>query len=666
MKAVPNEEARFSGDFVRCGPGEVSCDELDARLSRSWLRVGIAAVFAGQGMALSLALSMTPPEAGTGAYWLLHGGLAFSALAVMVFLGGPLFGATLAMARERRLSIEGLFCLSLLGAFFGSLAGSITGTGSVYYEVVSIVVAIYTVGRMLGERSQARALAERDRVRERFDQAEVWRDEAWRWLPVAEVTAGDRVRAGPGAAFTVDGRILSGEGFVRETAMTGEPLPVVRRPGERVKAGTWSMDGDFEVSVLASAGDRELDRILETVGSFGGRPSEMQDLANRLTGWFLPLVAGTSAATALYWALAAGWVDAVLNSMAVLLVACPCALGLATPVAVWQGLFHLARIGMVSRDGALIDALAGTRQVFFDKTGTLSEGVFRVTEFWVVPAWQDRRDSLCAAVHAVESRLEHPVARSLAGYLGEDERVGAMPCGGLHLVAGKGVEASTELGEMRIGEAELCPDADLDLVRSGLRESGGKRVFVFVEGGLAAVAVLREGLREGLSGLFRELSELGVGASVLTGDPEPQVPLPEGVSLRAGCSAEEKEAIVRASAGEGTRPLVVGDGINDVSAMSAAAASISMGSGAPLARSAAVAQLTGDRIGCLPGAIRLGRDIRRRLRGNLYFAASYNVLGMGLAAWGWLHPVAAAAIMLVSSFLVTARALRTDRDYYGD
>ena len=152
----------------------------------------------------------------------------------------------------------------------------------------------------------------------------------------------------------------------------------------------------------------------------------------------------------------------------------------------------------------------------------------------------------------------------------------------------------------------------------------------------------------------------------MTGDPEPQVPLPEGVSLRAGCSAEEKEAIVRASAGEGARPLVVGDGINDVSAMSAAAASISMGSGAPLARSAAVAQLTGDRIGCLPGAIRLGRDIRRRLRGNLYFAASYNVLGMGLAAGGWLHPVAAAAIMLVSSFLVTARALRTDRGYYRD
>lgn len=663
---MPNKEASFSGNFVRCGPEGVACDDLDVRLSRAWLRVGIAAVFAGQGMALSLALSMTPPELWTWAYWLLHGGLAFSALAVIVFLGGPLFGATWAMVRERRLSIEGLFSLSLFGAFFGSLAGSITGSGSVYYEVVAIVVAIYTIGRMLGERSQERALAERDRVRERFDQAEVWWKDQWKWVSLEAIRVGDRVRVGPGGAFSVDGEILSGDGFVQDTAITGEPLPVVRHPGEFIKAGTWSIDGDFEVSVLASVGDRELDKILETVGSFGGQASEMQQLANRLIGWFLPLVAGTSLLTALYWLFFAGWVDAVLNSMAVLLVACPCALGLATPVAVWQGLFRLAKMGLVSRDGALIDALAETKHIFFDKTGTLSEGVFRVTEFWLAQAWQDRRAELYEAVYAVESRLEHPVARSLAAYLRDRSSPEVASCEELTIFSGQGVEAKTAIGSIRIGESGLCPQVELESALGALRESGSKRVFIFVEGDLAGVVVLREGLREGLAGLFQELKELGVETSVLTGDPNPQIELPDGVTMQVGCRAEGKESIVRASLEESCCPVVVGDGINDVSAMTAAAASISMGSGAPLARAAASAQLIGDQMGSLPKAIRLARSIRSRLRGNLCYAAAYNVLGMGLAAAGCLHPVAAALIMVVSSFWVTARVLGLKSGYNDD
>ncbi|MGC6506045.1 MAG: heavy metal translocating P-type ATPase [Coraliomargaritaceae bacterium] len=666
MRVVPNKEASFSGDFISCGPGNGACDDLDVRLSRGWLRVGIAAVFAGQGMALSLALSMTPPELGTWAYWLLHGGLAFSSLIVMIFLGGPLFAATLAMIRERRLSIEGLFCLSLLGAFFGSLAGSITGSGSVYYEVVAIVVAIYTIGRMLGERSQARALTERDRVRERFDQAEVWREDQWIEVSLLEVSPKDRVRTGPGGAFTVDGIILSGDGYVQETAMTGEPLPVVRHPGESIKAGTWSIDGDFEVLVTASVGSRELDTILETVDSLGGRPSAMQHLANRLIGWFLPVVAGTSALTAFYWWFAASWVESVLNSMAVLLVACPCALGLATPVAVWQGLFRLAKMGMVSRDGALVDALAETKHIFFDKTGTLSEGVFRVTEFALVPAWQGRRVALCEAIYGVESRLDHPVARSLVAYLRDDYANGVSVCEKLSILPGRGVEASTAIGAMRIGEADLCPQVNHESILGVLRESGGKRVFVFVEGDLAAVLVLREGLRAGLSCLFNDLNDLNVETTVLTGDPNPQIRLPEGVCLQSGCRAEEKESIVRSSMKSGAYPVVVGDGINDVSAMSAAAASLSMGSGTPLTRSTASAQLMGDQINNIPRAIRLAREIRSRLRGNLYYATVYNLLGMGFAATGYLHPVVAALIMLISSFWVTARVLALKTGYNDD
>ena len=195
---------------VTCCCSELACDDLDLKHSRAWLRIAIAGVFAGQGMVLSLALNMTPPPFASMAYWILHGGLILSALAVMAFLGGPLFASTLAMFRGRGLSIEGLFTLSLLGAFVGSVVGSLTGQGSVYYEVVSIVIAIYTFGRMLGERSQAKMKLESARLRERFDRVTVQSDAGdWCECSVDEVSVGALVRVEPGGPFTVDGIIQS-------------------------------------------------------------------------------------------------------------------------------------------------------------------------------------------------------------------------------------------------------------------------------------------------------------------------------------------------------------------------------------------------------------------------------------------------------------------------
>jgi Cu+-exporting ATPase len=651
---------------VVCTTDAADCDAMDVRLSRSWLRIAIAAVFAGQGMVFSLAINMTPPAFGSTTYWVVHAGLMLSSVIVMGFLGGPLFRSTFGMLRARRLSIEGLFTLSLIGAFVGSLVSTLTGEGGVFYEVVSIVIAIYTIGRMLSERSQAKLALESERLRERFDTALViHQDGSATAMPLAEVRVGTRVRVDPGAAFTVDGVIVAGVGYIRETALTGEPVPVVRHVGDRVRAGTWSEDGVFEVEARAVQGERELDVILRTVEDASGRPSDLQTQANGLIQGFLPLVVGVSLATAIFWAFTGTWIEAVFNSMAVLLVACPCALGLATPVAIWQGLFQLSRLGLVSRDGALIDALAQTKQVFFDKTGTLSESAMRVTELLVVDVWQSRRSDLLAAVREVESALSHPIARALVQSI---ERGGAVcRIETLRTIPGEGVEALVELSngaclEIRIGEPSLGQAS----VQSGLAqlcEAGGKQVFVFVAGALAAIVVLRERMRAGVPDLWADLAALGIEAAVLTGDPNPELELPPQVAIFAGLSAGEKEARVRLARDAATHPLFVGDGINDASAMACAMASISMGSGAGLTRSAASAQLIGDRIEVLPQAVRLARGIHQRLRGNLIYAAAYNVVGMGLAASGMLHPVGAAILMLVSSFWVTARALRTESSY---
>ena len=642
---------------------ESACDDLDLKHSRAWLRVAIAGVFAGQGMVFSLALNMTPPPFASMAYWILHGGLILSALAVMAFLGGPLFASTLAMFRGRRLSIEGLFMLSLLGAFVGSVVGSLTGQGSVYYEVVSIVIAIYTFGRMLGERSQAKMKLESARLRERFDRVTVQSEEGdWRECSLAEVSVGALVRVEPGGPFTVDGIIQTGVGYVQETALTGEPLPVVRRAGDRVRAGAWAVDSRFELVVEQGAGTRDLDAILQTVEGADGRPSELQTQANDLIRIFLPIVVAVSAATALFWGLTGTWMDAVLNSMAVLLVACPCALGLATPVAISQGLFRLAQLGLVSRDGALIDALARTRRVFFDKTGTLSESDLRVTELWVDTDLPIKRDELLASVLAAESGLEHPVARALTKYLKSEGIEDSCELQNLQIVAGQGIAYNFDAGEVRhrfqVGEASLAgSDQAIEEVVKALHESKGRRVFVYLDDRVVACLVLGERLRVGVDQIWATLDALEISSHILTGDPFPELTLPPGVKIEQGLSSADKVERVRDSAGAGESPLFVGDGINDVAAMLQASGSIAMHSGAGLARSVAMGQLSDDQIEVIPQAVSLSRAILRKLRGNLFYAFVYNLIGMALAAAGLLHPVAAALIMLVSSFWVTARAL---------
>ncbi len=639
--------------------GADDCDDLDLKLSRAWLKIAIAGVFAGQGMMFSLALNMTPPPYGSPAYLILHGGLIFSSLVVMGFLGRPLFASTWGMLRARRISIEGLFTLSLLGAFIGSVVGSITGQGDVFYEVVAIVIAIYTFGRMLGERSQAKLKLESERLKERFDGAMV-ADGAGIWVerPISQVSQGARVCVEPGSAFSVDGWIVEGVGYVEETALTGEPLPVVRRPGDRVRAGTWAVDCRFVLEVEHSLGARELDTILQAVEAADGRPSELQSQANTLIRVFLPLVVIVSLSTALYWSFAGIWIDAILNSMAVLLVACPCALGLATPVAISQGLFRLAQMGLVSRDGALIDALAKTKKVFFDKTGTLSESSLRVIELWLDETLPMERTHLLSSVLEAESSVPHPIARALTQYLVANDMTAGAAIEDLRLIPGQGLECRVSgaggAHMIRVGEASLgAPEPPVDQ----LHEKKGKRVFVWLDGRIVACFVLQENLRASVDTVWQQFDELEVAARILTGDPSPEVSIPKKVALEAGLSSADKVRRVTESQIAGESPLFVGDGINDAAAMRVASGSVAMDSGTGLARSAAMGQLAGDRIEVIPQAISLARDIHRRLHGNLIYAAAYNTLGMVLAAAGLLHPVAAAMIMLVSSFWVTARAM---------
>ncbi|MBW8780563.1 MAG: cation-translocating P-type ATPase [Verrucomicrobia bacterium] len=626
--------------------------QADQRLvDRAWLKIGAALAVAAQAMVFSLAINLTPAE-GAG-YWIVHGGLIGTALAVFAFLGGDLARSAGEALRARRINVDLLFLVTLLGAFTGSLVSSLTHTGSVYYEVVSVLIVVHTTGKMLGARSRLAALRAVDRTRRTFDTCKVRLDDGRvETKPAAAVTPADRVVVFPGDAISVDGEIVDGCGYVQATSMTGEWRPVSAGPGDRVFAGTFSVDARFELRVMP--GPRRLDAILVEVERARVAPSALQRQADRLMAWFLPLVIGVSVATFVFWMTWGPWDRALFNAMAVLLVACPCALGLATPVAVWSGLARLASFGLVARTGDFLDGLARCDMVCFDKTGTLSGENGCVLAWRTAPTWTSRESWLKAAVAALESHSHHPVAKSIKAFCHviRDKRIEAE---GVRDAPGLGVvgRVKTDAGEwieLRVGERALHPGL-------AARDPAEKTIYVTADGEPAAEITLGETWREGLVDTLDELKALGLAVEVLTGDPHPPADL--GVPVRGGLTPAEKQARVRALVAEGRTVFFAGDGVNDAAAMGAAQASLAMRGGSELACAAAMAVFAGEDLRFLPEAVRVARNVASGVRQNLLFAAAYNLAGMTLAAAGLLHPVVAALLMVGSSAWVSVRALRS-------
>ncbi len=629
-------------------------------------------------------LSVNLSEIDGWAYAVVHGILILSALGSLVFLGGDLVRSAWESVRERKIGIDLLFLVTLLGALAGSLLSTFTRAGAVYYEVVAILIVVHTVGKMLGARSRVAALRAVDDTREKFEWCHVVQSDGSLMRSRAHGLAeGARVQVAPGGAIAVDGEIISGRGYIQETSMTGEWRPEPRGPGDRVLAGTFSVDGSFEIH--ASGGARKLDAILEVVGKARLAPSRLQQQADRLMAWFLPLVVGASVVTFAWWMAHAPWERALFNAMAVLLVACPCAMGLATPVAVWGGLARLAKLGLVARTGDFLDVLSRVDTLCIDKTGTLSADTFSVKAWIIEPAFRERETWLRAAVAVVEQGLKHPVAEALRGEVKGGDTPSLMILG-RQIEPGRGVRAEVRDAsgagvQLAVGEFELGAKDAVQV------KKGAKFVYVFVDGGLAATVELEERWREGQGEALDGLRELGIAAEVLSGDPRAAealgavvmagavdpacnvirykrvagTSLERGVVVRGGLTPVQKLARVEELVGAGRIVLFVGDGINDAAAMSAAQGSIAMRGGAELARASSMAVFAGDDLRFLPQAIVLARAARRSIRINLLFAAGYNLVGMALAAAGMLHPVAAALLMLGSSVFVSVNSMRAGR-----
>jgi len=627
---------------------------------REWLRFAVLALVAGLGMTLSLGVNSDPPTGVTRV--VLHALLALMALGPLLWLGGSLLTNAIIALRQRRIVTDHLFLLALSGALAASLHATWRGRGFVFYELVPLLLAIHRLGALLLASPRERLEAAWGGLAEQLDLAHLVTPQGMCDVASASLQAGDLVQVEPGEIIPVDGRIIGGAAFVRESTLTGEPFPVPRAVGDEVSAGGVVLDASVAVATTRPGGRRRLDVLRTSVEELLAKPTPLLSVADRLVRWFLPFVLIASLAAFALWNRASGLSAALNSSLAVLLVACPCALGVALPMLFRIGLTRLLEAGLLVSSPLLLERLAGIRRVVFDKTGSLTEPELTLASFTVKPS----ADVVFvrAILGAVQSRSDHPVAAPFAPWTHEGRGVAVK---NLHTIPAVGL-ASEVICNGRSHAVELGNDRLLNGSAFWADHVSSKRIIAMkLDSEIVAVATLEEELRPGALESLHALGESGYLVTVLTGDNSAPATLAgTGVEIRNRLSPEEKCTIVQTWEHQGETVLYLGDGLNDAAASAAASASLALGAAHPITAAASHAVWPRPHLDQLPGLLRTARALVRQGRRIVALAFAYNTLGIAAAVTGHLHPVLAATLMLASSLSVTTLAARAGAAISGN
>ncbi|MBB1492881.1 MULTISPECIES: heavy metal translocating P-type ATPase [unclassified Paracoccus (in: a-proteobacteria)] len=543
----------------------------------------------------------------------------------------------------------------------------------VYYESAAVIVTLILLGRWLEARARGRAgQAIRRLVELAPSTARVLREGAVAEIPVAELVPGDFVQLLPGERVAVDGEITEGQGAIDESMLTGEPLPVTKTPGDPVTGGTVNGASALTYRVTAVGADTALARIVRMVEDAQAAKLPVQGMVDRVTRVFVPVVIGLAILTFAVWMLVgAGLTNALVSAISVLIIACPCAMGLAVPVSIMVGTGRGAELGILFRRGDALQRLADARIVGFDKTGTLTEG--RPALVALETRGMDEAEALRLAAGA-EARSEHPLA---AAVLTAARERGIEPpaASSVSANAGRGLQATVEGRAVLIGnrraleEAGIAPDPALIARAEGLSAEAATPVHLAVDGTHVAVMGMADPIRETSAPAVAALHDLGIETWMISGDVQAAA---EAVGRKIGIDRVTggvlPEGKLDAIHGMGKGSVFVGDGINDAPALAAAETGIAIGSGTDVAIEAAeVVLASGDPAG-VAKAIRLSRAVMRNIRQNLFWAFAYNValipVAMGvLVPFGGprLSPMLGAAAMALSSVFVVTNALRLRR-----
>lgn len=673
-----------------------------------WIRLGLAILLTINSLVLALSFnvsSLTTPER----RWIAIA-LAVATAIVVGLLGWPLLVNFFNSLRQRRTSMESLFVAGIFGATAYSVASMLRGEGAIYFEVVSVLIVIYSLGSLFKAKARQRAASELQRWSPEEMQCHLLLpDGSIQRRRVSEIETGDLVRVFPGQVIPVDGEVVLGQSLIKQLNMTGEPFAVAKHKSETVHAATHCVDGTLTIRATARGTDRGIDGIADSIRSWSDGKSKTEQRSQRVVAAFFWAVASAASFTMLFWGVAmSNWEAGLLNALAVMLVACPCAIGFATPIGLWSAMVKIAGLGFRFRNGDSVFKLAQVNHVVIDKTGTLTAFEPRLNELTIVDD-QFEADELLRLIAAVEQVCDHPIAKIFHdqhehfGATRESQTTGALrrafEIEDIQLLPGRGVRATVAISRAKENleseEVSFAIVRQPALVQLGMRSTkeseaattgvavhdgdawtdranrievelttDPKRpdalqhhVDVNIDGQHVATAEFSEQRMPHLNALRHGLQDLDVRVSLVSGDLQERVDQLGFENAVGGMSPNDKLEFVR-RLGKHNQLLFVGDGVNDVSAMSASAVSIAISEGAPLATQSADGIWNRKELSDLVKAMKIARLAASTIKTNILIAIVYNSIGISLAAAGWLHPVAAAVLMLISSLTVTIRSTR--------
>jgi heavy metal translocating P-type ATPase len=597
-------------------------------------------------------------------------GLLF-ALPVLFLLGGPLAANAWAELRRGRPTTDVLLLLGVAASFIYSAVSVIRDEGPVYFEIGCAVLVLVTLGRWLEATGKLRTTAALDSLQRLVpERVRILRGPHETEVPLEAVCLGDHLHVLPGERIPCDGQVLNHSVTVDEQVVTGESAPAVKEPGERIFGGSLNLDGDLTLTVTATAHEGVLARIMEHTRAAQRAKGRYERLADRVAGWFLPLVLVAAVAATLWQVRFHGPAQGILTGLAVVLIACPCALGLATPMAVWGALGAAARAQVLFRNGEALERLAEVRAVRLDKTGTLTTGTPSVATF--TASAETNRDEVLHLAACLAAGSTHSYSLAIRRYA---EQEGILTAAGpeflqeVRTLPGRGLRArSTRAGrDFYLGSLRHMQEADVHCGHTAsaavdaAMAAGRPLACIGWDGHVRGVFTFCELVRSEAAEAVARLRGEGLDVAVLTGDSAARAAAlgrELGVAVAAELLPEDKVAALDTARRAVGAVAMVGDGINDAPALAASDVGIALGCGTDLARETAAVCLLGNDLLRLPWAIALARRTVRSVRQNLFWAFAYNLVGIAFACTGKLNPVLAALAMVLSSLLVVTNSLR--------